>query len=313
MTATVDEPRLEKSMSGAVKDVHSTHAGEMITYPAEEEAIIRRKIDWRLLPPLALLYLISYLDRTNMGNAAIIGLKTDLHLSPTQYNLCNSIFFIPYSLFEIPSNLVLKFIKPSTFVTIMMVSWGIVATLQGIVQNFAGLMVVRVFLAICEAGFFPAASYLLTMWYRRSEIQVRASIFYSAGALSGAVSGLLAYLLQLMNGVAGLEGWRWLFILEGIITVLVGCSVKFWLPDSPSDCSFLSDDEKIIATQRLQYDIGTNGGRYNENQKFKWKYVRLALLDYKVWLIVVVYWGCAIPIYGFIYTLPTVIKELGNS
>lgn len=266
---------------------------------------------------------MNYTDIFSVGNAAIIGLKTDLHLTSTQYNLCSSVFFIPYSLFEIPSNLVLKFIKPSTFVAIMMISWGIVSTsvnsyfsfvctvclsqwtrsltycrLQGIVKNFAGLMVVRVFLAICEAGFFPAASYLLTMWYRRSEIQTRASVFYSAGALSGAVSGLLAYLLQLMNGVAGLEGWRWLFLLEGIITVLVGCSVKFWLPDSPSSCRFLSDHEKMIATQRLQYDIGTDGGKYNENQPFKWKYVREAVLDYKVWLIVVVYWGCAIPVYG---------------
>ncbi|CAK7207926.1 hypothetical protein SEUCBS139899_010741, partial [Sporothrix eucalyptigena] len=297
MTATVDEKQLEKS-SGVKQDANSTQDGEVVTFLPEEEDLIRRKIDWRLLPPLALLYLISYLDRANMGNAAIIGLKMDLHLTSMQYNLCSSIFFIPYSLFEIPSNLMLKFMKPSTFVTIMMVSWGLVATLQGLVKTFTGLMIARVFLAVCEAGFFPAASYLLTMWYRRSEIQVRASVFYSAGALSGAVSGLLAYFLQLMNGVAGLEGWRRLFILEGIITVLVGCSVKFWLPNSPSSCRFLSDDEKTIATQRLQYDIGTDGGRYNENQPFKWKYVRQAALDYKVWLIVVVYWGCAIPIYA---------------
>ncbi|KAL4791067.1 major facilitator superfamily domain-containing protein [Aspergillus venezuelensis] len=292
-------------------DIQIADSEDLLSYTPEQEGRIRRKVDLYLLPVLAGLYLMSYLDRSNMGNAAIIGLKEDLHLSSTQYNLCNSIFFIPYALFEIPSNLVLKVMRPSRYIGLMVVAWGTVSTLQGIVEGFSGLMAARFFLAICEAGFFPAASYLLTMWYRRHEIQLRAGIFYSAGALSGAISGLLAYLINLMDGVAGLSGWRWLFILEGILTVILGVAAPFLLPDSPESARFLNEDEKAILVHRLKYDTGTAHGTFNERQEFNWKYVWSALRDYKVWLIVVVYWGSAIPIYGFIYALPTVVAELG--
>ncbi|KAF5009273.1 hypothetical protein FDECE_4485 [Fusarium decemcellulare] len=282
-----------------------------ITYTPAQEERIKKKIDRHLLPVLAIMYLVSYLDRSNMGNAAIIGLKEDLNLTPGQYNLCLTIFFIPYSLFEIPSNLMLKILRPSLWIGIMMVTWGVIATLMGLVQGFSGLLAARFFLAIGEAGFFPAASYILTMWYRRHEIQLRAGIFYSAGALSGAVSGLLAYLINKMDGVAGLEGWRWVFILEGMLTVLIAVSAFFVLPDDPATCSFLTEEEKAIVDHRLKYDVGTHHGSFDAHEPFKWKHVWSALLDYKVWAVVVVYWGSAIPIYGFIYTLPTVLKELG--
>ncbi|CAH0017082.1 unnamed protein product [Clonostachys rhizophaga] len=292
-------------------------------YTPEQESRIKKKIDMYLLPMLAIMYLVSYLDRSNrpgrklltylqtVGNAAIIGLKEDLKLTAEQYNLCLTIFFIPYSLFEIPSNLMLKVLKPSKWIGIMMVTWGTIATLMGLVKGFPGLMAARFFLAIGEAGFFPAASYILTMWYRRHEIQLRAGIFYSAGAFSGAVSGLLAYLINKMNGVAGLEGWRWVFILEGLLTVVIALCAFFVLPDDPASCKFLTEEEKAIVAHRLRHDTGTTQGSYDANEKFQWKFVWSALSDYKVWAVVVAYWGSAIPIYGFIYTLPTVLKELG--
>ncbi|CAG9990621.1 unnamed protein product [Clonostachys byssicola] len=288
-------------------------------YTPEQESRIKKKIDMYLLPMLAIMYLVSYLDRSNMGNAAIIGLKEDLKLTAEQYNLCLTIFFIPYSLFEIPSNLMLKVLKPSKWIGIMMVTWGTIATqvalsssmLMGLVKGFPGLMAARFFLAIGEAGFFPAASYILTMWYKRHEIQLRAGIFYSAGAFSGAVSGLLAYLINKMNGVAGLEGWRWVFILEGMLTVLIALCAFFVLPDDPASCKFLTEEEKAIVAHRLRHDTGTTQGSYDASEKFQWKFVWSALSDYKVWAVVVAYWGSAIPIYGFIYTLPTVLKELG--
>ncbi|KAJ3538791.1 hypothetical protein NM208_g5753 [Fusarium decemcellulare] len=298
-----DSKKDMKSMTGV--------AEAEITYTAAQEERIKKKIDRHLLPVLAIMYLVSYLDRSNMGNAAIIGLKEDLNLTPGQYNLCLTIFFIPYSLFEIPSNLMLKILRPSLWIGIMMVTWGVIATLMGLVQGFSGLLAARFFLAIGEAGFFPAASYILTTWYRRHEIQLRAGIFYSAGALSGAVSGLLAYLINKMDGVAGLEGWRWVFILEGMLTVVIAVSAFFVLPDDPATCSFLTEEEKAIVDHRLKYDVGTHHGSFDAHEPFKWKHVWSALLDYKVWAVVVVYWGSAIPIYGFIYTLPTVLKELG--
>ena len=133
-----------------------------------------------------------------------------LGLTGNQYNICNTVFFFPYALLEVPSNILLKLMRPSTWITIMMVSWGIVVTLQGIVQGYHGLIITRVILGVCESGFFPAATYLVTTWYCRFELQRRLAVFYSAASLAGAFSGILAYGIQHMEGVGGLEGWRWM-------------------------------------------------------------------------------------------------------
>lgn len=126
--------------------------------------------DWRLVPMLACLYLISQLDRANIGNAKIEGLDKDLGLSGVQYNICNSIFFVPYVLLEVPSNVLLKkFSKPSVYLGILVTSWGIVMTCHGFVKNFPGLLILRLILGSLEAGFYPGAVYLCTFWCKCSE------------------------------------------------------------------------------------------------------------------------------------------------
>lgn len=194
---------------------------------------ILRKVDFRLIPLLTFLYVLSFLDRSNIGNANIAGMSESLGLVGNQYNICLMVFFFTYALLEVPCNMMLKIMRPSTWITIMMLSWGLVMTLQGIVQGYYGLIATRVMLGVCEAGFFPAASYLVTTWYCRFEVQRRLSVFYSAAALAGAFSGILAYGISFMDGTGGLEGWRWIFILEGILTVVVGASLHWTLPDSP--------------------------------------------------------------------------------
>ena len=144
-----------------------------------------------------------------VGNARVAGLDTDLGLSDHQYNMCLTIFFFPYALFEVPSNIVLKFLTPRIWLTIIVLAWGTVMTLMGIVQNYAGLLAARFFLGITEAGLFPAASFLLTVFYCRHEMQTRLAVFYCAATIAGAFSGLLAFALQKMDGIGGLEGWRW--------------------------------------------------------------------------------------------------------
>lgn len=118
------------------------------------------------------------------------------------------VFFFPYAIFEVPSNIVLKLMRPSWWICILMVSWGIVMTLQGIVQNYHGLVVTRTLLGLTESGFFPAATFLLTTWYCRFEVQTRLSVFFSAASMAGAFSGLLAFGIEKMAGVGGLNGWR---------------------------------------------------------------------------------------------------------
>jgi MFS family permease len=123
-----------------------------------------------------------------------------------QYNTALTLFFVPYGFFEVPSNIVLKLLRPSIWISILMFSWGTVMTLMGTITDYRGLLIARFFLGVAESGFFPAATYLLTIWYLRYEVQRRMAVFYAAASLSGAFSGLLAYGIQHMDGVSGLAG-----------------------------------------------------------------------------------------------------------
>lgn len=146
-------------------------------------------------------------------------------------------------------------------------------------------------LGVTEAGFFPAATYLLTTWYCRWEVQTRLALFFSAASLAGAFSGLLAFAIQHMDGIGGLGGWRWIFILEGIFTVIIGASVPWVLPDSPDSAKFLTQAEKDIVNYRLAHDSGTAAGRVGTKEKFQWKYLWEVLTDPKIYLGVVMFWG----------------------
>lgn len=178
-----------------------------------DEKKILRKMDLRLLPMLALLYLLSFLDRGNIGNAKIEGLTETLSITGPQYNWCLTIFFFSYAAFEVPSNLLLKKLRPSFWLPTIMVAWGVVMTLMGIVQNYSGLLAARFFLGVTEAGLFPGVAYYISEWYCREESQFRQALFFSAASVAGAFSGLLAFGIAHMDGVGGLEGWRWIFIL----------------------------------------------------------------------------------------------------
>ncbi|OAG36485.1 hypothetical protein AYO21_09292 [Fonsecaea monophora] len=280
-------------------------------YDAAETQKVLHKIDWRLLPILALLYLLAFLDRGNLGNAKVAGMATDLNLTGTQYNLAATMFFIPYAVFEIPSNIVLKLLRPSIWMTCLVVSWGTVVVCTGIVQNYHGLLVCRILLGVTEAGFFPAATFLVSEWYCRFEVQTRMSVFFSAASMAGAFSGLLAFGIQQMDGVADLAGWRWIFILEGIVTVLMGFTIPWILPDSPERARWLTPEEKRFVRYRLERDSGTEKGRVDTMDHFHTKYLVAALTDWKIWFTVFVYWGNTIPVYAFTFTAPTIIKDLG--
>lgn len=163
--------------------------------------------DLRLVPWLALLYLLSFLDRSNIGNANLFGLSKHLKLNDSQYSICLAIFFVFYVLFEVPSNMVMKAWRPAMWLPIIMLAWGVVMVGMGFVQNFTGLFVARLFLGMTEAGLFPGVSFYLTQWYTKYEISWRISLFFSAATAAGAFGGLLARLINLMDGAAGYEGW----------------------------------------------------------------------------------------------------------
>ncbi|KAH7034773.1 major facilitator superfamily domain-containing protein [Microdochium trichocladiopsis] len=292
-----------------------------------DEKKVLRKMDLRLVPILALLYLMSFLDRGNIGNANIQGLSEDLGLAGWQYNWCLTVFFFFYCLFELPSNLLLKKLRPSRWLPSIMVAWGIVMTLMGIVRDFKGLLIARIFLGITEAGLFPGCAYYLTMWYCRHEIQLRQALFFSAASIAGAFSGLLAFGIAKMQGVGGLEGWRWIFILEGILTILVAIMAFFVMHDFPETATFLTEEERAFVVFRLKYQGQQQNGKVNnssnnegeevrvnrvaEAEEFQWKYVWDAFKDWQIWASIIVYWGIVCPLYGISLFLPTIILQLG--
>lgn len=222
------------------------------------------------------------------------------------------VFFFTYCPFEVPSNLLLKKFRPSIWLPAIMVAWGTVMTLMGIVQNYHGLLICRIFLGVAEAGLYPGVAYYLTMWYCTHEIQWRQGLFFSAASMAGAFSGLLAYAIAKMDGVAGYAGWRWIFILEGILTVVVAVIAFFALYDFPDTASFLTVEERAWAVHRLKYQGSAKSGRLvAETDHFEWKYVIQALTDWQLYVCLFMYWGIVCPLYGISYFLPTIINDLG--
>ncbi|KAI2640358.1 MFS general substrate transporter [Hypomontagnella submonticulosa] len=283
-----------------------------------DEKKILRKMDLRLIPMLALLYLLSFLDRGNIGNAKIEGLQEDLSMSPDEYNWCLTVFFFTYAAFEVPSNLLLKRLRPSRWLPFIMVAWGTVMTLMGIVRSFHGLLISRLFLGVTEAGLYPGCAYYLTMWYCRHEIQLRQAMFFSAASIAGAFSGLLAFAIAKMDGVGNLEGWRWIFILEGLATVLIAILAFFVLHDFPETATFLTEKEREFVVFRLKYQGQFHGKEQERPQvaqaeEFEWKYVFAAFKDWQIWVNIFVYWGIVCPLYGISLFLPTIIRNLGYS
>lgn len=224
-----------------------------------------------------------------------------------QYNASLSIFFVSYSLFEPLTNVLLKRLRPSVFLPIIMVLWGIVMTTMGLCHNFSGLATARFFLGVAEAGLFPGVNYYLSCWYKRSEFGIRAAIFFSAAAVAGSFGGLLAAAIALMKGVGGKPGWAWIFILEGLATILVGIASYWMVHDFPDDAKFLSEADRIRVIRRLKMDKQSSA----EHEEFKMEYFWSSVKDWKTWAFAVVYMGADGALYAFSLFLPTIINELG--
>ncbi|ELQ38358.1 inner membrane transport protein yfaV [Pyricularia oryzae] len=283
----------------------------MSRYEGKAGKAIVRKIDVRLIPIMGILYLLAHIDRGNIGNAKIEGIDQELGLVGNQYNIASTIFFVPYIIFEIPSNIILKKVRPSIWLSLLIMAWGITMTCMGFVKNFDGLVATRVVLGIFEAGFFPGAVYIVSSWYPRHELQQRLALFYTASAFSGALSGLLSYGIARMDGARGISGWRWIFLIEGAITVAAGIAMPFLIIDTPEHAKWLSDDEKRFIDLRLRL----SGVRSNteEGDKFSCKLLFSTMIDWKIALGILLAWANSVPNAAFKFTMPQIIKQLGFS
>ncbi|KAL4801269.1 major facilitator superfamily domain-containing protein [Aspergillus unguis] len=278
--------------------------------PKLERRVVR-KCDLHVVPVLMVLYLLAFLDRINIGNARLQGLEDDLGMEGNDYNLALFIFFIPYILCEIPCNLIMKKLAPSTWLSSIMTFWGeigIITICQGFVHNNGALMACRFLIGVFEAGFLPGCVYLISMYYKRYELQWRLTLFFSSAILAGAVSGLLAYGISYMDGVRGYASWRWVFILEGLATAVIAIISKFFIVDWPEKARFLNDTEREILKSRLHGDRGA----YRMDRLDKTAVKRI-LSDVKIYLGTLMYFGLLNTGYAASFFTPTILNEMGWS
>ncbi|KAI0297650.1 major facilitator superfamily domain-containing protein [Russula brevipes] len=224
-----------------------------------EDQKLLRKIDLRLLPIFTLLFLLSFLDRTNIGNAKIDGLTTDLHVSPPAYNTALALYLIAYAAFEVPANvssLVLKRFGPQFWFPLLTFTWGVASVAQGLITNQAGLFGIRILLGVTEAGLFPGVVFIFSVYYLRRERHWRVAIFFGGASLAGAFGGMACsrYVIGKMDGVGGKRGWQWIFILEGLITIATSVVAAFAIPTWPQKAKWLTDAERSRLLARLDTD-----------------------------------------------------------
>ncbi|KAI0647386.1 MFS general substrate transporter [Trametes meyenii] len=303
----VTSPDVEKQYNLA--PYLSAEGGDYKTrFPNIDEAKVIRKIDLRVVPVLCVLYLLAFLDRVNISNAAVFGLKQDLKLEGNQFNTALVVFFAPYVLFEIPSNALLKHFKPHVWLSLCMFLFGLITLLQGFVQNFGGLVATRFFLGVVESGVFPACFYLIAMWYKRAEAQKRYSFFFSSTTLAGGFGGLLASAIGKMDGLQGYRGWRWIFIIEGLATCVVSAILFFAISDFPEEVAWLTKEEKEFVKARLYEDVGHS----KRHEPLTPKSVLEVFKDWKIIVGGFMYFGLIVPAYSYAYFAPSIIQSLGN-
>jgi len=300
-----NEAGLENKSSSPDNGAHVEFGGQNVECPPHTtERKLMTKIDFRVIPFLCVLYLLAFLDRVNIGNARSFGLVKDLKLKDVEYNTALTMFFVPYIVCEIPSNILLKRLSPRVWLSGCMFLFGVVMVCQGLVQNYSGLLATRFFLGMFESGMFPGCFYLIGMWYKRSEAQRRYSFFFSSTTFAGGFGGLLAAAIGKMDGDRGYSGWRWIFIIEGTFTAVVALAFFFLLPSFPEEATWLSQEEKDYVKARLQVDQGNSAAE----RKITLRDVGRVFKDYKVIVGGFMYFGMIVPAYGFAFFSPTILS-----
>ncbi|OJD30721.1 vitamin h transporter [Diplodia corticola] len=277
--------------------------------PDEEKKLVR-KIDMFLLPTIWLMYLLSYMDRTNIGNAKIAGMMDDLRLTSDEYSVSLIVFFVSYVVFEVPSNLILSRTRPSIFLPTIMFLWGGITCCMAAVHNYHQLVALRFVVGIFEAGFAPGILLILSSWYKKNEQSKRFGVYISAAVLSGAFGGILAGAITGgLHGAHGIAGWRWLFIVEGVATCGWSVVSAFLLLDFPATSRKLSARQRALAVHRLTSDNAA-AATEDEVHLSPMQAIAESVRNWRTWLMVVGY----MVIVGsstLSYFYPTLVKGLG--
>ncbi|EQB49617.1 major facilitator superfamily transporter [Colletotrichum gloeosporioides Cg-14] len=298
-----------EAKDGDVDSPHMVDASSHLTIDPVAEKKLLRKLDFWLAPMMIICFLVAYLDRSNIGNAAIAGMNEDLNLTGNRLNVAVTVFYVTYITFEIPASLILKKARPSRLIPFFILAWSATVVGSAFVTNYASLLATRLLIGMFESGLFPCLTLYLSTFYKREEQARRISYLFVAAALSGAFGGLLAYGLTSLHGASGLAGWRWLFLIEGVISLAVGLAIIVLLPDSFETAKWLTEDDKNLMRIRAEQARVYQG----ESENFDKTEVKLAFMDPKVWLSAACQFCANTCSFGFGTFLPVIIRGFGYS
>jgi MFS family permease len=268
---------------------------------ASFEAKTYHKVDVRLLPFLFLCYILAYLDRVNVGFAKLQMLK-DLSLSDAAFATGAGIFFIGYFFFEVPSNVLLKKFGARMWIARIMISWGVISACMIFVKGAWSFYAMRFLLGLAEAGFFPGVIFYLTLWYPSRHRSMRTAWFVAAIAVSGVIGNPISgWIMDTLTGAMNLAGWQWLFLSEGVPSVIVGLWVIYYLDSSIDEAKWLTPEEKALLANNLAAE-----DQHKTEHKLK-----DAFTSSKVWVLCAIYFTLMIGLYGIAFWLPTIVKAFG--
>lgn len=283
----------------------STMQSFMLYTPDEERSVIS-KFDRRLVLFVAFLYMLSFLDRSNIGNARIAGLSEDLHLSSLQHEWLLRAFYITYILFEWMT-LLWKVFPPHIYLSICVASWGLIASMQSVAFSFTSLLVLRAALGIGEAA-FVGVPFFMSFFYKRDELAFRTGLFISAAPLATSFASSLAWVITKIGNRLPIADWRLLFLVEGFPSIIVSVFVFLYIPDNPETARYLTRREQKVAKLRLRKETS---GKEAGTRGLKWSEIRETLIDPKSYLTAAMFFCSNVAFSSLPVFLPTIIKEMG--
>lgn len=300
-------------------DIAAINADEtpLADWSADEERRVKRKLDFILLPVLGLAFFTLQMDRGNISNALTSTITTDLGITTNQINVGTALLSLGIVLLEIPSNVLLQKIGPHKWLSGQIMAWGLVALFQNFITNYAGYLVTRIILGLCEAGFIPGALYTMSTWYKRTETSFRVSIFFLGNLLAVALTSLIGAGILTMGERYGVAGWRWLFIVEGCITIGVGIIFMLLLPPRVGDgrpfisfkkWSYFNDRESYILVRRVVLD---DPAKTTNHLHIYWRDIVSTCKNPRILVHILVTLTATIPINAINTYGPSVIKSFG--
>ncbi|WVQ83730.1 hypothetical protein IAT38_005874 [Cryptococcus sp. DSM 104549] len=314
-TPRADDEKMEATVKDdPVVEVENPEYAEFLAlsevYQGDKLRQLTRKVDWHVLPQLIFIYLLSYVDRTNVGNAKLFGAVADMKMTAQDWNTGLSLFFITYALGGPPCSILLKKYGPKIVLPLVLFCVSVVLIGSGCASNRAAWFPLRMLLGLFEAGMYPGCAYVLTTWYTPEQIHGRTTIFYCGASMAGAFSGLLAFGIGQLDHTWGYRGWRFIYVIEGLFSVCVAVAAYFVVQDAPEkQGKWLNAEDRRFLVLRNRFTYGKD--KSGSSDKLKKSDILQALKSWHVWVMSFCFFSIGVAVYGLSFTLPTIISNMG--